>query len=153
MVHIGSMAPDFTLPSTGQRDDVTLSAYRGKKNVLLVFFPLAFTPGCIRELTTLKEDYHLLTQCETEVLGVSVDHIYSQNVFESTLGTLPYPLVSDWHKEMVKAYGVLDDSEGVAIRSVFLLDKEGILVYKNEAFDPGELDHYEEVYKQCSRLD
>lgn len=87
-----------------------------------------------------------------EVLGISVDHIYAQNVFETTLGTLPYPLLSDWRRNVSKDYGVCRKEELVADRSCFLIDKEGMLVYKNEEFKADNPKHYAEILRECDRL-
>ncbi len=88
----------------------------------------------------------------TEVLGISCDHIYSQNVFESSLGTLPYPLLADWHKETVKKYGVFNDKDEIAIRSCFLIDKNGTIAYKNTSFDAEKKESYVKILDECDRL-
>ncbi|SDO11642.1 AhpC/TSA family protein [Alkalicoccus daliensis] len=87
-----------------------------------------------------------------EVLGISVDHIYAQNVFETTLGTLPYPLLSDWRRKAVKSFGVFEEEDGIAKRSCFLINKEGKLVYKNEAFKADDSEHYKELLTACDQL-
>lgn len=79
-----------------------------------------------------------------------MDHIYSQNVFEASLGTLPYPLLADWHKTTVKKYYVFNQEDKIAIRSCFLIDKNGIIIYANPAFDPNNKDNYEEIISACS---
>lgn len=86
------------------------------------------------------------------MLGISVDHIYSLNVFETTVGTLPYPLVSDWHKKVVQDYDVFNTEDELAIRSCFLINKNGELVFKNEAFIADNQDHYNQVYDACKKL-
>jgi alkyl hydroperoxide reductase subunit AhpC len=83
------------------------------------------------------------------VLAISVDHIYSHNVFSASLGTLPYPLLADWHKKVTKAYGVLNEENGTANRSCFVIDKNGIIQYCNHKFDANETIQYEEVFKAC----
>lgn len=87
-----------------------------------------------------------------EVLGISVDHIYAQNVFETTLGTLPYPLLSDWRRKAVKSFDVFKEADGIADRSCFLIDKEGKLVYKNESFKADKPEHYSELLEACDQL-
>lgn len=81
-----------------------------------------------------------------------MDHIYAHNVFAASLGTLPYPLLSDWFKTTAEDYGVLNKENLTAERSVFLIDKEGIIRYKNTEFDANDRDQYLEVFKYCQDL-
>lgn len=85
-------------------------------------------------------------------MAISVDHIYAHNVFAASLGMLPYPLLSDWHKTTAKDYGVLNEEDQVAERSVFLIDKDGIIRYMNTTFDANDRDQYLDVFKQCKDL-
>ncbi|SDH39258.1 AhpC/TSA family protein [Alteribacillus persepolensis] len=102
-------------------------------------------------MTSWKEEYKRLDEKDTEVLGISVDHIYSQNVFEASLGTLPYPLLADWHKTTVKKYGVFHDENETAIRSCFLVDKNGIIDFVNTSFQADNKQHYEEIIARCKQ--
>jgi alkyl hydroperoxide reductase subunit AhpC len=86
------------------------------------------------------------------VLAISVDHIFALNVFNASLGMLPYPLVSDWHKTTAEAYGVLNTDDLVAKRSVFIIDKQGILRYQNLEFKALESRQYEEAMDQLELL-
>lgn len=88
-----------------------------------------------------------MQELDTEVLAVSVDHIYSHNVFAASLGTLPYPLLSDWHKQTVKDYGVLNEKDETAVRSVFVINKEGKVVFKNTHFKADQHDDYNECFQ------
>lgn len=90
---------------------------------------------------------------DAEILAISVDHIYSHQVFNASLGMLPYPLLSDWHKQTVKDYGVFDQKKETAIRSVFLVNKQGIIQYINTSFDAAQVEDYEEVFKQLERME
>jgi peroxiredoxin len=83
---------------------------------------------------------------------VSVDHIYSHNVFEASLGTLPYPLLSDWFKETARAYGVLNEEDLTAKRSVFIINKNGDIVYKNTAFKADVHEDYEACIRKLEEL-
>jgi peroxiredoxin len=103
-------------------------------------------------LTSWKGDYERIQAAGAEVLAVSVDHIYALNVFHASLGMLPYPLLSDWHKLTAKAYGVLDVNMGVAKRSVFVIDRDGVIRYRNLEFKAQEPGHYEETLKQLELL-
>jgi peroxiredoxin len=89
---------------------------------------------------------------DIQVLGISVDHMYTQNVFEATLGTLPYPLLADWHKTTASDYGVLDPKDEVSSRSCFLIHRDGTLFYRNESFEADKEAHYEAVFKACREL-
>ncbi|TYS01295.1 redoxin domain-containing protein [Rossellomorea vietnamensis] len=104
------------------------------------------------ELSSWKEDYEEIKNTDTEILAIGVDHIFSHNVFEASLGTLPYPLLSDWHKETVKKYGVFHEKDEVAVRSCFLIDKNGEIVYKDIDFNPRERVVYEGLLKECGKL-
>ncbi|TYR73598.1 redoxin domain-containing protein [Rossellomorea vietnamensis] len=104
------------------------------------------------ELSSWKEDYEEIENTDTEILAIGVDHIFSHNVFEASLGTLPYPLLSDWHKETVKKYGVFHEKDEVAIRSCFLIDKKGEIVYKDVDFNPRNQKVYEGLLKECGKL-
>ena len=146
---IGDVAPDFTLPSTF--GDINLCEYRGKKNVLLAFYPMDFTPTCIKELTLFKEEYSRIAGWETEVLGISVDHIHAHRVFAASLGTLPYPLVSDWFRELVHQYGIFNEKSHTAKRCVVVIDKDGIIRYIGE-FTPRESQQVAELFELLQNL-
>ena len=148
---IGDVAPDFSLTAT-TKEKIALSDYRGEKNVVVAFYPLDFTPGWIKEITSWKEDYKKFGQLDAEVLAISVDHIYSHNVFAASLGTLPYPLLSDWHQQTVKGYNVLNKEKETAIRSVFVVDKEGVITFINTEFKAQKKEDYEAVFAELEKL-
>jgi peroxiredoxin len=85
-------------------------------------------------------------------LGVSADHIHSHRVFAASMGTLPYPLVSDWQRQTIKDYHVYNENGGVAIRSVFIINKEGIITYINTSFKADKKEDYEAVFNELSKL-
>ncbi|MBU9711522.1 redoxin domain-containing protein [Bacillus tamaricis] len=89
---------------------------------------------------------------DSEVLAISVDHIYAHNVFAASLGTLPYPLLSDWHKETAKKYNVFHEKNETAIRSVFVVNKEGQLAFRNTSFDAQKKEDYNEVFSELEKL-
>jgi peroxiredoxin len=150
-LNIGEMAPDFSLPAT-TKDQITLSDYNGSKNVLIAFYGMDFTPGWIKEITSWKEDYKRFQQLDAEVLAISVDHIHAHKVFAASLGTLPYPLVADWHKQTVKNYKVFNEKGEVAIRSVFVVDKNGKISYINTSFKADKEEDYEAVFSELEKL-
>ncbi len=86
------------------------------------------------------------------MLAISVDHIFAHNVFAASLGTLPYPLLSDWHKETARKYDVFNDKDLVARRSVFVVGKDGNLKYQNTEFGAGTAEHYERTMEELRRL-
>ncbi len=123
---VGDVAPDFELPASGNRT-VKLSEFRGKKNVLLAFYPFAFSPVCSLQLPGLQENLGKFQDLNTEVLGISVDSKHSSTAFAEHLH-LDFPLVSDFNKEVTKAYGVLREG-GFAERALFVIDKGGKIAY------------------------
>ncbi|HEY9813965.1 MAG TPA: peroxiredoxin, partial [Candidatus Sericytochromatia bacterium] len=133
-LRVGQPAPDFTATSVFDQEfkTIKLSDYRGKY-VILFFYPLDFTFVCPTEITAFSDRYEEFQQINTEVLGVSVDSEFSHLAWIQTdrksggVGDLNYPLVSDLKKEISTAYNVLDPDAGVALRGLFIIDKEGII--------------------------
>ena len=126
-VEVGQTAPDFTLTSqTGET--VTLSDFRGDKNVLLMFYPFAFTGVCTGELCTLRDRYTDFVNDDTVVLSVSCDPIHSIKVFAAQEG-LTHPMLSDFwpHGAVAQAYGAFLEEKGFATRASFVIDKEGVV--------------------------
>lgn len=125
-LRVGEVAPDFELPASGGRT-IKLSGYQGKKNVLLAFYPFAFSPVCSLQLPGLQENLSKFIGLNTEVLGISVDSKHSSDAFAAHLH-LEFPLVSDFDKRVTKAYGVLREG-GFAERALFVIDKAGTIAY------------------------
>ncbi|MGH7628746.1 MAG: redoxin domain-containing protein [Gemmatimonadales bacterium] len=145
---IGSAAPDFTLPSTAGRD-VTLSSLRGR-NVLVAFFPLAFTSVCTREMCEFSEDYAQYSSASTEVLPISVDSIPTLKEFMAK-ERIGVDLLSDFRREVSRRYGVLLDSFFSA-RAYFLVDKTGVLRWSYVEETPGTKRGTAELVEQIRRL-
>ncbi|MEB3274925.1 MAG: peroxiredoxin [Prochlorothrix sp.] len=133
-LRVGQAAPDFTATAVFDQEfkTIKLSDYRGKY-VVLFFYPLDFTFVCPTEITAFSDRYSEFSALNTEVLGVSVDSEFSHLAWVQTdrksggLGDIAYPLVSDLKKEISAAYNVLDPEAGIALRGLFLIDKEGII--------------------------
>jgi len=125
-LQVGDVAPDFELPASGNRT-VKLSNFRGKKNVLLAFYPFAFSPVCSLQLPGLQKNLSEFQQLNTEVLGISVDSKHSSTAFAEHLH-LDFPLISDFNKQATAAYGVLREG-GFAERALFVIDQEGKIAY------------------------
>ncbi len=126
-IETGQQAPDFTLnDQAGQQ--VTLSDFRGRSNVVVLFYPFAFTSTCTGELCALRDERADFVNDDTQVLAISCDPAPSLRVFAEQEG-LEYPLLSDFwpHGEVAKAYGVFLANKGFATRGTFVIDKEGVV--------------------------
>ena len=122
----GDVAPDFELPASGNRT-VKLSDFRGNQNVLLAFYPFAFSPVCSLQLPGLQQSLSEFQKLNTAVLGISVDNKHSSAAFAEHLH-LDFPLLSDFNKDVTTAYGVLREG-GFAERALFVIDKDGTIAY------------------------
>ena len=135
-LRVGQQAPDFTATAVVDQEfkEITLSQYRGKY-VVLFFYPLDFTFVCPTEITAFSDRYADFSSKNTEVLGVSVDSQFSHLAWiqsprnQGGLGDINYPLVADLKKEISTAYNVLDEEEGVALRGLFIIDPEGVIMH------------------------
>jgi peroxiredoxin len=136
-VEVGQEAPDFTLRDQN-REEVTLSSYRGKKSVLLVFYPFAFSGICSSELCQVRDELPRFEDEDVQVIGISIDHPFTLKSWAAQEGYL-FPLLSDFwpHGEVAKRYGVFNDVAGMANRGTFLIDKSGKVVFV-EVNQPGE---------------
>ena len=123
----GETAPDFVMKDQNGKD-VKLSDYRGSKNVLLAFFPLAFTPVCSCQIPQYKEDIQKFNDLNTQVLAVSVDSVPAHKAWTEQMGGINYPVLADFypHGEVAKKYGVLRE-QGFSERALFVIDKKGVV--------------------------
>jgi len=147
---VGELAPDFTLPSTSG-EKVTLSAFRGQKNVLLAWFPLAFTSVCTTELCAFSEDFAQFESADTKVFGVSVDHTASQKAFREK-ADFQTDLLSDFKREISRLYGVLLEDTFFSKRAYFLVDKQGKLAWKWVEDQLGHRRENAELLEQIRKL-
>lgn len=148
---VGETAPDFTTGSTAG-SKMTLSSWRGKKNVLLAFFPLAFTSTCSQEMGCFHADVDRFESADTKVFGVSVDSVPSLRVFQEKLG-IDTEMLSDFKREIGRLYGVLDEERSIDGRAYFLIDKAGVLRWRHVEEDLGKKRENSEILEQISRLD
>jgi peroxiredoxin len=134
---IGSEAPDFGLKDQNNQV-VTLSQFRGEKNVLLVFYPLAFTGTCQNEMGGVQADLSRFQNDDTQVLTVSVDSPYAHKVWAEREG-YEFPVLADFwpHGAVAEAYGVFNSAAGIANRGTFLIDKAGVIRFAEEN-QPGD---------------
>jgi peroxiredoxin len=128
-VKVGQPAPDFTLPSVSG-EKISLSQYRGKKNVVLSFVPAAWTPVCSDQWPGYNIAKDIFTQNDAILLGITVDNIPTLFAWTNQMGQLWFPVLSDFwpHGAVAKRYGVLR-SNGVSERALFVIDKKGIIRY------------------------
>jgi peroxiredoxin Q/BCP len=124
-VKVGDKAPDFTLPSQ-MGDNVTLSEYLGKKNVVLYFYPKDESPGCTKEACSFRDNYQELTGLGAEVLGVSGQSIESHKSFATHHG-LPFILLSDAENKVRELYGVPSTMGILPGRVTYVIDKQGVV--------------------------
>ena len=135
-IRVDQQAPDFTATAVFDQEfqKVRLSEYRGKY-VVLFFYPLDFTFVCPTEITAFSDRYKEFSSKNTEVLGISVDSKYSHLAWLQTdreaggLGDIAYPLISDLNKTIAKDYNVLDEEAGVAVRGLFIIDPDGVIMH------------------------
>jgi peroxiredoxin len=141
---IGSAAPDFEL-SDQHGNKVSLSSFKGKKNVVLLFYPFSFTGICTGELCAMRDDLSVFQNDNVEILAVSCDSMFTQRVFAEQEG-YKFPVLSDFwpHGATAKAYGIFDEARGCAIRGTFIIDKEGVIRWQviNAIGDARSLDDY-----------
>lgn len=154
---VGSKAPDFTLKSktsTGLTD-VKLSENFGKKNTVLLFFPLAFTGVCTQEMCDITAGLGAYSDLDAEVLAVSVDSPFSQEAWAQK-EKITLKLASDLNKETAKAYDVLlADVAGIgsaAARAAFVIDKSGVIQYSEQTPTPKELPNFGAVKAKLAEL-
>lgn len=147
---VGEPAPEFTLPSTSGTD-VTLAQFRGKSNVLLAFFPLAFTSTCTAELGSFTEDVTRFEMANAVVLPISVDSIPTLREFKAK-EHLAVELLSDFKREVCRAYGTLLDDKFFSRRAYFLIDKQGILRWSHVEVELGHRRGDDELLAQIAAL-
>jgi len=124
---IGQAAPDFTLMNQ-HGESVSLSSFKGKKNVVVIFFPFAFSGICTGELCALRDDLASFENDNSELLAISCDPMYAQKAFAEQEGYKFGVLADFWpHGAAAKAYGVFNEERGCATRGTFIIDKSGIL--------------------------
>jgi len=126
-IKVGATAPDFTLKDQDQKE-VKLSDYKGKKNVVLAFYPLDWSPVCTTENKCLNDDFPKFQSASTEVLGISRDSVYSHKAWQEALG-LKHRLLSDMSGDVAKKYGMWLDDKFITKRATVIVDKQGTVKY------------------------
>jgi peroxiredoxin len=154
MIVKGQKAPDFNLPDT-EKNTQTLSMYAGK-NVLLLFYPFAFTGTCTKELCNTRDDIAYYEGLSAQVFGISVDSPFANAKFKEEQ-KINFPLLSDFNKEAMTAYDCKYEvfaagTKGVAKRSAFIIDKEGIVQYAEVLENANELPNFDAIKNCLSNL-
>ena len=153
---IGEKAPAFSLYNT-EKVLVNLNDYAGNKNVLVLFFPLAFTSVCTKELCSVRDNINKYHNDKTEVLGISVDSVYTLARFKADQA-YNFQLLSDFNKVVSKQYESLHESfsnmdmKGVSKRAAFIIDKAGLFQYVEVLDNPGEMPDFDAIDKKLSDL-
>jgi peroxiredoxin len=146
-IDVGDEAPDFELMDQ-DRNPVRLSSFRGRKNVVVVFYPLAFTGVCQGEMCAIRDSIADFDSDDVQTLAISVDSGPVHAKWAAEQG-YTFPLLADFwpHGEVARSYGVLQEDIGLALRGTFIVDKQGKVAYKvvNAIPDPRDLDEYRKV--------
>lgn len=153
-VTIGQKAPEFGLFDT-EKKKISLSDFQGK-NVVLLFFPMAFTSVCTTELCNVRDNISFYNNTNAEVLGISVDSPFTLAKFKEEQN-LNFPLLSDFNKEVSKSFGALYenfvfDMKGVSKRAAFVLDKDGNIQYAEVLENAGEVPNFEAIQSTLASL-
>lgn len=151
---IGHPAPDFSLFDS-DKNKVSLSDFNGK-NVLILFYPQAFTSVCTKELCAVRDDIARYSHAQAQVLGISVDSVFTLDKYKKEQG-YNFPLLSDFNKEVSKTYNSLYhdwifDMKGVSKRSAFIIDKKGVIQFVEILENAGELPDFEAINSMLESL-
>jgi glutaredoxin-dependent peroxiredoxin len=154
---VGEAAPDFKLPYATQEklfmkpeEQMSLSSLRGK-NVILAFYPADWSGGCTTEVCTLRDTFAELSKLNAMVLGISGDYVFSHQEWAKH-HNLPFPLLSDHDHRVAKAYDSYMEQYGFNKRTVYLIDKEGVVRYVNLAFKAGDKKDYDALRAELEKL-
>lgn len=146
-------APDFTLNDTSN-NKVSLSDYKGKSNVVILFFPLAFSSVCTKELCSTRDNLKIYDSLNAEVFGISVDSFFTLRAFKEA-NNLNFRLLSDFNKEVSNSYGVLNNDffgmRGVSKRSVFVINKKGEIIYEEVKENADEMPDFGAVQEVLAK--
>lgn len=148
-LNIGQQAPHFNLYNS-EKQKISLKDFAGNKNVLLLFYPQAFTGTCTKELCSVRDDINKYQNDSVEVLGISVDSVFTLAKYKEEQ-QYNFSLLSDFNKTVSTSYDALHqsftdmDMQGVSKRSAFIIDREGILQYVEVLDNPGALPNFEAI--------
>lgn len=150
-IALGTAAPDFSLKDQSQKD-VKLSDFHGKKNVVIVFYPLDWSPVCTNEHACFVNDMKRFDQLDAQVLGLSVDSVWSHKAFAEKM-CISYPLLADFHPRgaVAEKFGVYLADKGITGRAIAVIDRQGRLAwFKN--YDIPAVPDLKEVSEALARI-
>lgn len=147
---VGDPAPDFKLPSNLDKE-IALSDFRGEKKVLLIFYPLDFSPVCSVQLPDYQKRIADFPS-DVQLLGISRDSVFSHKAWARELGLSDIPLLADMNNEVARKYGVFLEGKGINGRAIFGIDKEGVLRYIHEEAELGDRRSADEVIEVARNL-
>ena len=155
-ISIGSKAPDFSLYDS-DKNKVSLSDFKGNKNVLVLFFPMAFTSTCTEELCAVRDDIARYSNANAQVLGISVDSVFTLAKYKEEQ-SYNFPLLSDFNKDISAAYRSIYETftpmimKGVSKRAAFIIDKAGIVQYEEVLENAGEVPNFKAINSKLESL-
>lgn len=153
-IQLNESAPDFKLQNT-EKEFVSLSDFKGEKNVVLLFYPLAFSSVCTQELCSTRDNMKIYDSLDAEVIGISIDSFFVQKAFKDAQN-LNFTLLSDFNKEASESYGILDNDffgmAGVSKRSAFVIDKEGVVRYAEVLDDASNVPDFNAIQSTLAKL-
>jgi peroxiredoxin len=154
---IGDAAPDFTLPYATQEkiffkpeERMSLASMKGK-NIILAFYPADWSGGCTTEVCTLRDTFAELGKLNATVLAISGDYVFSHHEW-AKFHKLPFPLLSDHDHKIARLYGSYNEEAGFNKRTIFLIDKDGVVRYSNMAFKAGDANDYNKLKEELAKL-
>ncbi len=155
-ITVGQKAPDFSLHQS-MNDKISLSDFTGSKNVLILFFPQAFTGICTKELCGVRDDIARYSNANAQVIGISVDSVFTLAKFTEEQ-QYNFPLLSDFNKDVSTSYGAIYDSftgmnmKGVSKRAAFIVDKQGIIQYAEVLESAGDVPNFTAINEVLANL-
>jgi peroxiredoxin len=154
---VGQAAPDFRLPyATLEKiymkpeEQMALSSLHGK-NVILAFYPADWSGGCTKEVCTLRDTFAELAKLNATVLGISGDYVFSHHEW-AKFHKLQFPLLSDHDHKIARLYGSFNEAYGFNKRTIFLIDKDGVVRYSNLDFKAGDINDYTRLREELAKL-
>ncbi|MEM7050398.1 MAG: redoxin domain-containing protein [Acidobacteriota bacterium] len=154
-IQVGQTAPDFSLVRNPGENPVSLSDFGGQKNVVLLFFPLAWSSVCTAELCSTRDSYQQYGDLDAEVVGISVDSPFALQAW-SREQSFPFPLLSDFNKDVSKSYGALFEDlmgfRGVSKRAAFVIDKSGVVRYAEVLESAGDQPNFDAIREVLGQL-
>ena len=154
-IRVGEPAPDFALRGSQGNDPVHLSSFKGQHSVVLLFFPLAWTSVCTKEMCSIRDSYADYGKLDAQVLGISVDSAFALKAWAKEEG-FPFPLLSDFNKDVSASYGALYDDlmglKGVSKRAAFVIDRGGVVRHAEVLEKASDLPDFDAVKRVLSDI-